>query len=257
VLTNLRTVLRAFDNGRLFGDVYGDSAPRVLFLHGWGRQGSDFRVAAESLAHEGIASVTLDLPGFGSSPEPSIAGGADLYADLVDHAWKDLTDGPLIVVGHSFGGRVAVSLAARHPARVAGLVLTGVPLLRSTTASSSPWPYRSLRRLRGWRLIPESVLERARQRYGSRDYLAAHGRMREVLVLSVNESYEDLLVRVHVPTTLLWGATDAAVPVEIAERAGALLTKSSLVVLEGVGHLLPTEAPAALAAAVRSMVNPR
>ena len=61
-------VLRAYGDGTLFGEPYGEGPVRVVFLHGWARRGADFAACATELAGRGVASVTLDLPGFGSSP---------------------------------------------------------------------------------------------------------------------------------------------------------------------------------------------
>jgi pimeloyl-ACP methyl ester carboxylesterase len=69
-----------------------------------------------------------------------------------------------------------------------------------------------------------------------------------VLVASVNESYEDELARLNVPVTLLWGEDDREVALDVATRASALLsTTHTLRSLDGVGHLVPTDAPDALA----------
>ena len=85
------------------------------------------------------------------------------------------------------------------------------------------------------------------------------GVMRQVLVTAVNESYEEQLARLALPVVLLWGADDAEVPVEVAERAAALLTAAGsevrLVVEPGVGHLLPLVAPATLRRAVAEMIG--
>jgi pimeloyl-ACP methyl ester carboxylesterase len=99
-------------------------------------------------------------------------------------------------------------------------------------------------------LISDERLELAKRRRGSADYRAATGVMRDILVKVVNESYEGQLSRIRQPVHLLWGENDREVPVSIAESASALLSDSTLEILPGVGHLVPTEAPEALRAAV-------
>jgi pimeloyl-ACP methyl ester carboxylesterase len=248
-------VLRAFRDGTLFGEPYGEGPVRVIWLHGWGRSAPDFAAAANDEALKGIASVALDLPGFGASPPPTVAGGARRYADLVLPALREIGDGPFVLVGHSFGGTVACVLAANHPELVRALVLTGAPLLRSPSTKSSPWAYRVLRWLYRRRFVSDERMEAARQRYGSRDYRNASGIMRDVLVISVNKSYEDELTRLDVPVTLLWGEEDREVPLAVATRASARLTTThTLRSLPGVGHLVPTEAPGELASVVAELV---
>jgi pimeloyl-ACP methyl ester carboxylesterase len=249
-------VLRAYGDGTVFGEPFGVGPVRVVWLHGWGRRGEDFAEAASALAQRRIASVALDLPGFGSSPVPATAGGARHYAHLVRPALAEIGEGPFVLVGHSFGGTVAGVLAADHPEIVRAVVLTGAPLLRSPSTRRSPPAYRALRWFHAHHLVSEQRMEAARQKYGSRDYRNARGVMRDVLVISVNESYEDELERLVVPVTLLWGEDDREVPLDVANRVGAILTTShTLESLPGVGHLLPTEAPEQLATVVGGLVE--
>lgn len=231
--------LTSFADGRLFGRRYGRPPAKVLALHGWGRSSADFDVVLP-----GLSAVAVDLPGFGATPPPPAAIGAAGYAESIGPVLDEL-DEPVVLVGHSFGGRVAVRLAVQRPESVSALVLVGVPLLRRRRRRPPPG-YRAVRLARRLRLVPDRVLERARRRYGSPDYLSVTGVMREILVKVVNESYEEELRRLDVPTWLVWGTDDREVPVEVARRAQALLPAAQLVEVAGAGHHLPLEAPEAL-----------
>jgi pimeloyl-ACP methyl ester carboxylesterase len=236
--------LRALHDGALFAESYGEGPPRVLALHGWGRRGSDF---ARSLA--GFDALALDLPGFGATPAPEEPIGASGFADLVLSA-LDVFDAPPVVLGHSFGGRIAVCLAAAHPDLVGPLVLTGTPLLRTTPPTKPPLGYRALRSLNRIGVVSDRRMEEIRRSRGSADYRAATGVMRDVLVQVVNESYEDELGRLHARVMLLWGGDDKEVPAEVAEKALRLIRQAGgsaeLEVLDGVGHHVPIEAPHAI-----------
>jgi pimeloyl-ACP methyl ester carboxylesterase len=248
-------VLRAYGDGTVFGEPYGEGPVQVVWLHGWARQGQDFAAAAKELSQRGVASVALDLPGFGASPAPILAGGARHYAELVLPAIQAMGEGPFVLVGHSFGGTVACVLAANHPEIVRALVLTGAPLLRSPSSKSSPALYRLTRWLHNHGLVSDDRIERARQKYGSSDYRRATGILRDVLVISVNESYEEELSNLDVPVTLLWGDEDREVPLDVARRASVLLTTThTMRSLQGVGHLVPSDAPSELANVVGAMI---
>ena len=218
----------------------------MLGLHGWGRTHRDL---LECLA--GTDAIALDLPGFGASPAPPAAGGAAAYADLVEPVLDECAR-RVVVLGHSFGGRVGVELAARRPDAIASLVLCGVPLLRRNDrpAARQALRFRLARGLHRRGLLGDDTMERMRQHYGSPDYRAARGIMRDVLVTVVNETYESQLGRISGPVELVWGHNDDQVPVETAQRAADLLDDARLTALDGVGHHVPTEAPEALAAAV-------
>lgn len=240
--------------GALFAERYGHNPPRVLALHGWGRRGSDFGPALGE-----FDCVALDLPGFGASPAPDDAIGAGGYAEMIGPVFE-LFDRPPVVVGHSFGGRVAVVRQAKHAGSQAGLVLAASPLVRQAGPSRRPaFAYRLARAANRVGLVSDRRLEAEKRRRGSADYRAATGVMRDVLVTVVNESYEEELTRITVPVHLLWGATDAEVPLRVAEEAARILESSGtsvrLEVLDGVGHHLPLNAPESLAAAVKRMLT--
>jgi pimeloyl-ACP methyl ester carboxylesterase len=235
--------------GPIFAQVHGTAAPKVVALHGWGRRGADFD--AVLAARDAVA---LDLPGFGATPPPAAGMGAAGYASMVAESLDELGTGPYVVVGHSFGGRVATVLAARRPDLVDGLVLTGVPLLRKATVSLPPLRYRMLRSANRIGLVSDERMERERRSRGSADYRAATGVMRDVLVTVVNESYDGELAELRCPVELVWGADDADVPVAVAEQAREIIVAAggrvSLAVLNGVGHFTPTSAPDELRAAI-------
>jgi pimeloyl-ACP methyl ester carboxylesterase len=217
-------------------------------LPGWERTHRDF----DELLRD-FDAVALDLPGFGAAPAPPEAWTTAEYAAHVAPVLEDMGQ-RVVVVGHSFGGRVATHLAAAHPDRIAALVLTGVPLVRASAghrAPRTPFALRAAKALRRAGILPEEQIERLRQKHGSADYRRATGVMRNVLVKAVNETYQEPLAAFPGPIELVWGADDDQAPVAVAEAARALCAHPpNLVVLQGVGHFVPRDRPEALAAAL-------
>jgi pimeloyl-ACP methyl ester carboxylesterase len=248
-------VLSSFAEGRLFGSVTGAEAPRLLALHGWARSHRDFDAVVTGGGPDPLPALALDLPGFGASPAPPAAWGAADYAELVGRVLGEMGS-PVVVLGHSFGGRVALHLAAQRPEAVQALVLTGAPVLRPPGRRTHvALAYRVTRRLHALRLVSDDAMEAARQRFGSADYRAAQGVMREVLVRAVNETDEAQLDAVRCPVHLVWGGDDTAAPPEVAERALTRLAHGDLAVHPGVGHLTPLLRPSALRATVVSCLS--
>ena len=246
--------LIAIADGALFAERFGSGPPAVLALHGWGRRGADF---AASLG--GFDALALDLPGFGASAAPPAVVGAAGYADLIAPA-LEMFDRPPVVVGHSFGGRVAVARQAAHPGSFSGMVLVGSPLVRGEgPRRRPPLGYRLVRLGHRLGVISDERLEAEKRRRGSADYRAASGVMRDILVTVVNESYEQELGRIGGPVRLLWGADDTEVPVSVAQSAVGLLARGGaaveLEVLTGVGHHVPLTAPEALATSVGALLS--
>ena len=241
--------LKAFCDGSVFGHVHGSGRPGILALHGWGRSGSDFDAVLS-----GSNAIALDLPGFGASPLPESSMGAHGYAHRISAILNEF-DTPPVVIGHSFGGRVAVALQADRPGAFRGMVLTGVPLLRRQSVGRPPMGYRIVRSLNRLGLLSDGRLENMKRTRGSADYRAATGVMRDVLVITVNESYEDELGSLQIPVKMVWGSEDTEVPLSIAERAGEILgPNASLEVVEDGGHFLPVTHPETLRSALDGLM---
>lgn len=227
-------MITALADGRLLAEKTGGSPARVIALHGWGRNGGDFGSIVQ-----GLDALSIHLPGFGITPEPNDAWGSEQYADDVAAALDGLP--PVILVGHSFGGRVAVRLAAKHPELVAGLVLTGVPLLRLTAAPRASASYRLIRWLARRGLVPKTTLEAQRHKHGSADYRAAQGVMRDIMVRVVAEAYDADLARIVAPVRMVWGEDDTAAPADAGLAASRLVAGARFRVVPGAGHLLEGE----------------
>jgi pimeloyl-ACP methyl ester carboxylesterase len=245
-------VLRSFAGGTLFGEQVGEAKPEVIALHGWQRSSKDYDEVLALL--KGHSALALDLPGFGNSPAPPEPWGTAEYAASLLPVLDEVADRP-VVVGHSFGALVALRLGVAHPEKVRALVLTGAPFFRPDGAQKPARTYRLMRRLARAGVVSDARLEQMRKRHGSTDYRQSSGVMRDVLVRRLNESYEDDVKRVSVPVQLVWGELDSAAPLEVAQRALVMMPHASLTVIEGIGHLVPTERPAELAQAIEAALG--
>jgi pimeloyl-ACP methyl ester carboxylesterase len=242
-------MLTSFAGSRLFGRRYGTGTPSVLALHGWRRDHRDF----DGVFASGIDAVALDLPGFGSAPPPEAVWGSPEYAEAVA-AVLDEMQARVLVLGHSFGGRVAVHLAATRPDRIEGLVLSGAPLHRPPGAGTRPrLSFRVARAMASRGLVKEEKIESLRHRYGSEDYRAASGVMRDILVRTLAEDYSAVLAELRCPVELVWGDDDTAAPLSTARRLEAELFDAHLVVCPGAGHLTPLTVPGELRAALERL----
>jgi pimeloyl-ACP methyl ester carboxylesterase len=238
------------------GEAFGTGPPTVLALHGWSRTRRDFSAVLAPPGADPLDAIALDLPGFGATPSPPDAWGSTEYAALVACVLEEMAT-PVVVLGHSFGGRVAVELAAQRPDDVAALVLTGVPLIRPEGSVRTPFAFRAGRLLHRAGLLPASRMEALRRRYGSSDYRAAEGVMRQVLVRVVNERYDEALAAIRCPVTLVWGDDDSTAPVDMARVVAKSLGDARLVVCPGAGHLTPLSVPTALRDAVTERLDQR
>jgi pimeloyl-ACP methyl ester carboxylesterase len=219
----------------------------LLLLHGWGA--TKELMAPVSQRMGGYRVIAPDLPGFGATPPPPQAWGADEYAAWVIALLDRLGVGRAHIVGHSNGGRVAIALAAAHPERVLRLVLTDSAGIRPRHGPAHRWRVRTFKLLRaasraGW--LPGRVREAPGRRAaarGSADYQATFGTLRASMVRLVNGDMRAQLSQLRASTLLIWGERDQDTPLSDARTMERLIPDSGVVVFEGCGHFAYAEQP--------------
>jgi pimeloyl-ACP methyl ester carboxylesterase len=221
---------------RLDGAAPAD-APQAIWGHGWGHSHESLLPLAEAMRRS-ARSWLVDFSGFGASPLPPAAWGTEDYADAMAEWIAGMPAGKRLWVGHSFGCRVGLQLAARHPGAVDALFLiaaAGLPPHRPVMTRLRRAPRRIAFRL-ARALTPEGpARDRLRERHGSSDYRNA-GAMRPILVKAVNEDLSEVARAVRCPVVLVHGEADSESPPEIAERLHRLISGSQLHLLHGFDH---------------------
>ena len=229
--------------GTLVDEVTGEATSRhIVFLHGWGATRESLR-GIGALFEATHCVHLLDLPGFGDAPHPPSDWDTLNYTDLVERYLDDRLQGAAVIVGHSFGGRIGVRLAARRSSMVRGLVLIGVPGLPATTWSRARIRRSAIRLLRQTLtalrpLTGGRTLKWHTSRFGSADYLAA-GALQPVLVRVVNEDLTETATAITSPTLLLWGSDDRESAPSLARRYQQLMNgRPQLEILPHKDHYL-------------------
>ncbi len=212
-----------------------ETGPTVVWAHGWGQTGQSFIPLAESLG--GARHIVVDFPGFGKSPAPPDNWATGEYADAMAELLRG--KGPVLWVGHSFGCRVGLRLAAKYPEMVSGLFLIAAAGLPKKLALHKKLYYKARVKLfKGLKkLIPLGLSQEwLYQTFGSPDYKNA-GPMRTILVRVVNEDLTHAAEQVQCPVILAYGTRDTETPVEMGKRYQKLIGNSELLQFEGLDHL--------------------
>lgn len=199
----------------------------IVWFHGWGLSYQSLLPLAGYFTD--IADQFLfDLPGFGQSAVPlEVWGSADYAKALLEHLPKNKL--PTVLVGHSFGGRIALHLAAEGKAnKVVLLGASGLQEKRSFYFKVKAFIIKYLARLmRVFGIQPN---------LGSADYRAAKGIMRPIFVKVIRENLLDVAAKVKVPALLIYGKKDTEAPPSFGKRYAAVMKKSKLHILEGQDH---------------------
>jgi len=229
--------------------AYGEAGegPAVLFLHGWGLDHRAYKRALSRLAASGLRVIAPALPGFGGTTalpgaDFNLYGMAGWAADFLDALE---IDEPLLVVGHSFGGGVAIVFAHDHPRRVRGLVLVNSigasAWARRGTAERAVtdrplwdwgihlpddlWPLRQARRVLPV-VLGEAMSNLTRDPFS---FVRAAGLARSANLLV---ELEELKLR-RLPVAVLWGSRDRIVTRAAFEEMCTVLGKPHSVTVEG------------------------
>ena len=218
---------------------YIDSAPAadkpvVLFLHGWGAPAETYRLLIDHLAQTHRV-VAPDLPGFGGSAEPETPWCVDDYADWTVAFAAALGLQKVVLMNHSFGGRISIKLLARRPLpfeveKAVFMDAAGILPRRGLSYYVKVYSYKAMKRL-----FP-ALAKRRQGKSGSADYRNASPLMRQTMVKCINEDLTALLEKNPVSTLLIWGSADTATPLSDGRLMEQKIPDAGLVVLEGAGH---------------------
>jgi pimeloyl-ACP methyl ester carboxylesterase len=250
------------------GSWHGNGRP-VALLHGQPGRGRDWDPVLAEL--DGCRVLAPDRPGYDGTPPRDFAGNAQALAALAHASGVDR----LVVVGHSWGGGVALQLALDHPELVAGLCLIGsigsplavhsydrllglagvrrvAGLAVCCSAVLSPGSFVTAT---GSHLPPHEIAEVRRVglrwlREGTASSFAAE----QSYLVRQNSILAERLTEIQVPTVVLTGSSDKTVSPAAAADLAARLPRSRLMTVPG-GHLLPAEAPQLVVQAIQECVR--
>ena len=233
-------------------------APAVVLLHGFGSSLQTWDIWAQGLAASHRV-VRIDLPGSGlSPPDPANDYRDERSLQLLNALLDDLGLSSVSLVGHSMGGRIAWTFAAKFPERINKLVLVApdgyasfgfeygkpmeVPATLGLMRHVLPKPLLRMN-LQAAYAQPESLSDAVTTRY--HDLILAPGArqaMLDRLAQTVLQEPGPLLRQIRAPTLLVWGEADAMIPVSNASDYLQAITGSRLVSWPQVGHLPQEEA---------------
>lgn len=208
---------------------YGEGKD-ILLLHGWGQNIEMMKPIGDSFCDKFRITI-IDFPGFGESDEPENSWTIADYSNMLEKFVKILDIKKPVIMGHSFGGRVAIRYSANNS--IDKVVLFGSPCVRK----QKELPFH-VKVLKGLKKLPgmNAFGEYMKNYIGSRDYKAASPIMRETLVNVVNEDLSNYAKEIEEPTLLIWGEYDEEAPVEDARVLESIMLDAALILLPGTHY---------------------
>ncbi len=197
----------------------------------------------------------VEFPGFGQTPEPPQPWSVDDFVEFLrvelDRAGIERTH----LLGHSFGGQVAVRFAFRYPDRVGKLILYNAACLREKNLKVELMG--KLKNVGGFifRFVPPLRKVFYKLAVGSTDYTRLSPVMRETMGRIVREDFGGILPHLSQETLVLWGSADKVTPLREGLTIKRLIPRAKMVVHPG-GHSFHRTDPQTFASYLKNFLKP-
>lgn len=225
----------------------------IILLHGWGGSSKSLSSLQEKLTDKGFRVYNVDLPGFGLSQLPDGAMHLTDYVGLLAEFMTSLNIISPIIVGHSFGGKIALKTAILKPELISALVLIDVSGIKPKNQFKKKMLYGVSKPFKVLFSLPlikylYSPLRMVYYRFivREKDYYKS-GKLRETFINVVNEHLDGDLPKIVTNTLIIWGAEDKVTPLWMGKKINSEIATSRLEVVADIGHGLPLKQPAMVA----------
>lgn len=222
----------------------------LFILHGWKSSKEKWKEVKEKLEEKGIEVIIPDIPGFKTDLEK--AWNLDDYVNwFLSFSQKKEK---FFLLGHSFGGRIAIKFATKFPEKLEGLILVSSAGIKKKT----PFFVRIFQKFKFFSFFPGySLLRKFFYKFILRktDYLQTKGNLRETFKNIVSEDLTHLLNKIKTKTLILWGEKDKITPLSDAFLMKEKIKNSKLEILEGTSHAPYLENPCLLSEKIFNFIK--
>jgi hypothetical protein len=180
----------------------------IIFLHGWGSNKEIMKIFNENF--KGFRHIYIDMPGFGKSSNNYILTTYD-YAKIIDKFLIDLNLKKDIIIGHSFGGKVATLL---NPNLLVLLASAGIILPKSISVRI---------KIKTYKILKKIGFSKLRKYFISEDVRGMNENMYETFKNVVDEDFSEIFKNYRGKALIFGGKEDTAVPPEAIKKQSILL----------------------------------
>ncbi len=213
----------------------GNSKSIIVFLHGWGADLNSFFWLRNFFLDKTV--LFVDFSGFGGSPEPDVPYFVSDYVQELKSLIGEFEVSSLTLIGHSFGGRVAIKFASLYQDDYDEFKLclvdsAGVLPKRGISYHLKVWKYKRLKK----KAINSSKYREKIKDMGSSDYRKLSKVMKQTFVNVVNEDLLPFAKFITAETIIVWGKKDKDTKLYMAKKLNKAIKNSKLYIFENAGH---------------------
>lgn len=232
----------------------------LLCLHGWGGSHESFTELREAMRNDNVRIIAPDLPGFGESDDPEFSWSVDDYANFIEELVKELNLSNVLLIGHSFGGRISIKLASRKCEWIDHLYLCASAGLKNREyikKKIGAWlacignAIFSLPVLKSIKSFARKVLYKLLRVH---DYEETSGIMRETMMKVIEEDLEGLLDTISQPTDIFWGTKDKITALRDGKIMNKKIVQSNLYTYRGTRHGVHRDRASEIAEIIRKQL---
>lgn len=225
-----------YDNMKINYQIYGRGRPLIL-LHGWGLNYHTFDHLIDYLG-DNYTIFAIDLPGFGQSEQPQNSYNLTQYVKFLELFITELQIEKPIIIGHSFGGRIAIKYVSSHNDLVNKLILVdsaGIKKRKTIKQMVSIIRYKCLKKYYKFKKDATKYNQLLKVN-GSNDFINASNIMKGTMSKVIKEDLRKYLKKINVETLIIWGKDDKETPYKDALYMSKTIKTSGLVTFENCGH---------------------
>lgn len=219
----------------------------IVILHGWGHSAKLWKGFSEKFSKDKV--LVLDLPGFGDEKLVYQDWGVPEYAKWVEDKLKSKKLDGVVLIGHSFGGKIATQIAIDKPKLVKKMVLIAAPVLRRPSIYTK-------QKIAFYKLAKMLSPKDLGRLFSNSEYKEAQKNgLGEIFKKSVEYDRTNQIKKLKMPVLLIWGNNDKTAPVKIAKEMQSLFTNSSLEIVKDADHNLQIENPHILFGLINKFIH--
>lgn len=224
-----------YENININYDIVGSGDP-IILLHGWGTNYHTFKYLSNFLKKH-FTVFLIDLPGFGKSNEPPHIYSLDNYLHFLTTFIEELQIENPVVLGHSFGGRIAIKYATISN-NIQKLILVDSAGIKHHKKLSTRLSIIKYKWLKFYYRKTKNITKfnQLIKVSGSSDYISSSNIMKGTMTKVLKENLKQNLKKIKVETLLIWGKDDQATPYSDALLMRRKIKNSGLVTFDNVGH---------------------